>query len=86
MTLVGFLILLLMSAIIGVLAEAIVGAKVGPGWLGTIIVGLIGAWIGNALLPIGPLVGGVYLIGGIIGAVILVLLLKLLTRPRVVVG
>jgi uncharacterized membrane protein YeaQ/YmgE (transglycosylase-associated protein family) len=86
MTLTGFLILLLMSAIIGVTAEAIVGTKVGPGWLGTAIVGLVGAWIGNALLPVGPLAGGVYLIGGIIGAVILILLLKMLTGRRIVVS
>lgn len=84
MTLGGFLVLLIVAAIVGAIAEAVAGAKVGPGWIGTIIVGLIGAWIGQALFRIGPLVGGVYLISAIIGSIILVLLLKLITGRRVV--
>lgn len=83
MTLGGFIILLIVSAIVGAIAEAMVGTKVGPGWIGTIVVGLIGAWIGTALFRIGPLVGGIYFISAIIGAIILVLLLKLITGRRV---
>jgi uncharacterized membrane protein YeaQ/YmgE (transglycosylase-associated protein family) len=59
--------------------------EAGAGWLGTIIVGLIGAWIGTAIIRIGPLIGGVYLISAIIGAIILVFLLKLLVGRRAVV-
>ena len=83
MTLSGFVILLIVAAIVGAIAEAVVGAKVGPGWIGTIIVGLIGAWIGTALFRVGPIIGGVYFISAIIGAIILVLLLKLITGRTV---
>ena len=82
MTLGGFILLLVVAAIIGAIAEAVVGTKVGPGWIGTIVVGLIGAWIGTALFRIGPVIGGIYLISAIIGSIILVLLLKLITGRR----
>lgn len=85
MTIGGFIILLIVAAIVGAIAEAIVGTKTGYGWLGTIVVGLIGAWIGQALFTIGPVVGGVYLISAILGAIILVLLLKLITGRRTTV-
>lgn len=83
MTIGGFIALLIVAFIVGAIAEAVVGTKVGPGWIGTIVVGLIGAWIGTALFRVGPIVGGVYLISAIIGAIILVLLLKLITGRRV---
>lgn len=83
MTLSGFVILLIVAAIVGAIAEAVVGAKVGPGWIGTIIVGLIGAWIGSALIKVGPIIGGVYFVSAIIGSIILVLLLKLITGRTV---
>lgn len=83
MTLMSFIALLVIAAIVGAIAEAVVGARAGFGWIGTIVVGLIGAWIGTALFRIGPIVGGIYLISAIIGAIILVLLLKLITGRRV---
>lgn len=83
MTVGGFMLLLIVAAIAGALAEAIVGTKVGAGWVGTIIVGLIGAWIGSALFRIGPVIGGVYLISAILGAAVLVVLLKMVTGRRV---
>lgn len=84
MTLGGFIVLLIVAAIVGAIAEALAGVKVGAGWVGTIIVGLIGAWIGSVLFRIGPLIGGVYLISAILGSFVLVLLLKMLTARRAV--
>jgi len=83
MTVGGFILLLIVAAIAGALAEAIAGTKMGAGWVGTIIVGLIGAWIGSALFRIGPVIGGVYLISAILGAAVLVVLLKMVTGRRV---
>ena len=82
MTIGGFIVLLIVAAVVGAIGEAIVGWRTGYGWIGTIIVGLIGAWIGSALFTIGPLIGGVYLISAILGAILLVLLLKLITGRR----
>lgn len=84
MSLVGFIVLLLVAAVVGAIAEALIGYRTGYGWLGTIVVGLLGAWIGSQLFTIGPLIGGVYLISAILGAVILVFLLKLITGRRTV--
>jgi len=84
MTLGGFIVLLIVAAIVGAVAEALAGVKVGAGWVGTIIVGLIGAWIGSVLFRIGPLIGGVYLISAILGSFVLVLLLKMITARRAV--
>ncbi len=84
MTLGGFIVLLIVAAIVGAIAEALAGVKVGAGWVGTIIVGLIGAWIGSVLFRIGPLIGGVYLISAILGSFVLVLLLKMITARRAV--
>ena len=84
MTLIGCGILLVVAVIIGVIAEAVIGAKIGPGLVGTVIVGLIGAWIGSALVRIGPVVGGIYVISANLGAIVIVLLLKVITPRRAV--
>lgn len=79
MSILGLILLLVVAAIIGFLADALVPGVVPFGWLGAIIVGLIGAWLGGALLGnFGPQLGGIYIIPAIIGAVILAFLLELI--------
>lgn len=80
MTLIGFLILLAVAFVAGAIGEAVAGGKVPGGWIGTIVVGLIGAWLGGALLHIGPTVGGIQIIPAIIGAALFVFVLKLVFR------
>ena len=83
MTFVGFLILLVVAAIAGAIGEAIAGAKVPGGWIGSIVAGLIGAWLGGLFLHFGPVIGGVQIIPAIIGAAVFVFLMRLLMRsPR----
>ncbi|HUV03829.1 MAG TPA: GlsB/YeaQ/YmgE family stress response membrane protein [Armatimonadota bacterium] len=82
MTIGGFLILLIVAAVLGALSEALAGWRAGYGWIGTMIVALIGAWIGSALFKIGPPIMGTYLISAILGAVVLIVLLKLVTGRR----
>lgn len=87
MTLLGFIILLVVAAIAGAIGELIAGAKVPGGWVGSIIAGLIGAWLGGLIVHIGPVIGGVQIIPAIIGAAIFVFLLRLVmgaTRRPVV--
>ncbi len=83
MTLGGFVILLVVAAIVGAIGEAIVGMKTGYGWIGTMVIGIIGAWLGSSLMHIGPIVGGIYLVSAIIGSIIVVAILKLITGRRV---
>jgi len=79
MSILGLLILLLVAALVGLLADTLVPGAVPFGWVGAIIVGLIGAWLGGILLgDFGPHLAGIYLIPAVIGAVIFSLLLELL--------
>jgi len=78
MSLLGFLILLVVAAIAGACGELIAGAKVPGGWLGSLIAGLVGAWIGGLIVQFGPVIGGVQIIPAILGAAIFVFLLRLL--------
>lgn len=75
----GFLILLVVAAIVGAIGEMIAGGKVPGGWLGSILAGLIGAWLGGMLLHIGPVIGGIDVISAIIGAALFVFLLRLVS-------
>jgi len=90
MTLVGFLLLLLIALIAGSLGQLISGYSMG-GWLVSIVVGFIGAWIGTwlagqlglpELLPI-TVEGETFpLVWAIIGSAILSFLLGAITRRR----
>lgn len=79
MTVLGFIVLLIVAAVVGAIAEAVVGYRPGYGWIGTMVIGLVGAWIGTALFKIGPLIGGIYLISAILGAIVLTAILKAIT-------
>ncbi len=79
MDLLGLIVLLVVAAIAGAIGEMIAGGKVPGGWIGSIVAGLIGAWIGSMLLQFGPVLGGIQVIPAIIGAALFVLVVKLLT-------
>jgi len=83
MDLVGLLLFVLIAGVCGAIGEGVAGGKVGPGFLGSFIVGLIGAWIGGYIIHAGPVVAGVAIIPAIIGSVLFVLILKLLTGRSV---
>lgn len=78
MDLLGLLILLIVAAIAGAIGEMIAGAKIPGGWIGSIIAGFVGAWIGGKLLTFGPVIGGIQIIPAILGAALFVLVLRLL--------
>jgi uncharacterized membrane protein YeaQ/YmgE (transglycosylase-associated protein family) len=87
MDLLGFLILLIVAAIVGAVGEMIGGVDVPGGWIGAIIVGLIGAWLGSMLIHFGPVIGGIQVIPAMIGAILFVLVLRLIlsaTRGRAI--
>jgi uncharacterized membrane protein YeaQ/YmgE (transglycosylase-associated protein family) len=83
MTVAQLIVYLLLAAIVGLIAERLVGA--GPwGIVGNIIVGLLGIWVMlNVLhwrLPGDLEIEGVPILTGILGAILVDLLLSLLLR------
>lgn len=82
---------LVIAMIVGVIAEFIVGWRVPFGIVGAIIAGIVGVWLMTRVLNVqidglnDPMLYGVPLIHGLIGAMILVAIWHLLTagrRPR----
>jgi uncharacterized membrane protein YeaQ/YmgE (transglycosylase-associated protein family) len=78
MGLLDFLVLLIIAAICGALGEMIGGVKIPGGWLGSIVAGLVGAWIGGMLFHFGPVIGAIQVIPAIVGAILFVLVLRLI--------
>lgn len=64
---------LIIGAVIGIIAGAITSRKLPFGWIGNILAGLIGSWLGEKILGSwGPHVAGMAIFPSIIGAIILV--------------
>jgi uncharacterized membrane protein YeaQ/YmgE (transglycosylase-associated protein family) len=93
MSLLGFLILLVIAAICGAIGQALAGYSLG-GFLVSIIVGFVGAWIGWWLasqlgLPelfVVNIDGEPFpILWAIIGSALVAIVVSLLTRPRYVV-
>lgn len=85
MTLEGILVWIVVGLIAGWLASAVVGG--GFGLVGDIIVGVVGAFLGGIIFraldigaPFGGLAGTIFV--AFIGAVVLLLLLRLFRRGR----
>lgn len=75
----GLIWQLLIGAVIGAVAGALTSRDVPMGWIGNILAGLIGSWLGEMLLGSwGPTVAGMALVPSIIGAVILVVITSML--------
>lgn len=77
----GFLVSLLVAIVIGLIGSAIVGNRMPGGILGSMVAGLVGAWIGHSLLGTwGPSLAGFAILPAIIGAAIFVFILSLIMR------
>lgn len=83
MTLTHLLILLLVGAVVGLIAERLVKRPLPYGWIGAIAAGLLGAWLMTDVLQIiiAPEVSviGIPLISATLGAMIVVFALSLLS-------
>lgn len=70
--LIGLLLHLFLAGLIGALADAVVPGKLPWGWLGAMLAGLFGSWIGVRLIGhFGPVLFDVPIIPAFIGALIL---------------
>jgi uncharacterized membrane protein YeaQ/YmgE (transglycosylase-associated protein family) len=79
----NFLIYLVVAAIIGLIAESLVGRRLPFGFVGAIIAALVGAWLLTRVIIINGIadinVYGVPIIRALIGAIILVAIWQLVT-------
>ncbi|EGJ27845.1 GlsB/YeaQ/YmgE family stress response membrane protein [Streptococcus porcinus] len=70
----GLIWTLIVGGLIGLIAGALTKRGGSMGWIANIVAGLVGAWVGQALLGAwGPSLAGMALIPSIIGAVIVVI-------------
>lgn len=77
----GFLVMLLVAAIIGFVGEALAPGGVPGGWVGAIVAGIVGSALGGYLFGHwGPSLAGFSLIPAILGAAIVVVLFNLVAR------
>jgi uncharacterized membrane protein YeaQ/YmgE (transglycosylase-associated protein family) len=78
---VGLLLMVVMAAIVGFLADMLVPGNTPYGFLGAALAGVVGSWIGVALLgTLGPVLFGIPLISALIGAVIVTAIYALISR------
>jgi len=78
----GFLLMLLVAALVGFTADALVpGRQIPHGWLGATGAGLIGSWLGTLLIGhVGPHLMGVPLFPAFVGALVLVLAVSFMRK------
>lgn len=81
MTITHLLVLLLVGAVVGLVAERLTNRALPYGWIGAIVAGLVGAWLMVDVLKLVILpdlaVGGIPLVSALIGAVIVLLAVSL---------
>jgi len=79
----NFIIYLIVAAVVGLVAEALVGRRLPFGFVGAIIAALVGAWLLTKVIVIAGIgdiyVYGVPLLRALVGAIILVAIWQLLT-------
>lgn len=75
---------LVVGGVLGMVAAAILGRDVPGGFFGSVVVGLMGSWLGRILLgQRGPEIGGVFLVPSLIGAALCIMLSSyLITKLR----
>ncbi len=80
---IGLLIVAVIGLVIGTIAKLLTPGPDPGGWVATILLGIVGSWVGGFLageigLGASP-VGG--LVAAVLGAVLLLLLYRLIVRP-----
>src|SRR5262245_31180126 len=78
----GWILTLIFAGLIGLLAERITarlsGSEMPYGFLGAILAGIVGSWLGSLLLGrVGPVFFGIPVISALVGAIIVTLIYSL---------
>src|SRR5690242_17632823 len=80
---INFIIYLIVAAVVGLVAESIVGRRLPFGFVGAIIAALLGAWLLTKVIIINGIgdinVYGVPILRALVGAIILVAIWQLVT-------
>ena len=75
----GIILMIVSAALIGWIADLVVPGRLPFGWVGSILAGLVGAWLGSTLLgDWGPTFGRLALIPGILGAIVFAFVVRAL--------
>jgi uncharacterized membrane protein YeaQ/YmgE (transglycosylase-associated protein family) len=78
---IGLLVTLLIAGVVGWLAYKFVPVKLPYGFLGAVVAGLIGSWIGGWLLgEVGPELGGIAIFPALVGSLILAVFSTVVAR------
>lgn len=81
----GLIVYLIIAAVIGLIAEFLIGWRLPGGIIGAIIAALIGMWLVTNVIKLSisgdPVIDGVPIITALIGAIILVAIWHILTVP-----
>lgn len=84
MTVLGFLFYCLVAAVCAGIADYIAPGRIPGGFLAAVVVGILGAWLGGAMMgSLGPELAGVSLLPAIVGSALLIFVLSLFGRSRV---
>jgi uncharacterized membrane protein YeaQ/YmgE (transglycosylase-associated protein family) len=77
----GWIITLIVGAIIGIIASSITGKSFPGGMFGNIIAGLLGASLGSRLFgSFGPSFGGIHVVPALLGAIVLILIVSFVVK------
>lgn len=79
--LVGLVVMLFVAGIVGWIADQVVPGRLPYGWLGAIVAGLVGSWVGGLILGgFGPSLAGITIIPALLGAIILAFIASAVTK------
>jgi uncharacterized membrane protein YeaQ/YmgE (transglycosylase-associated protein family) len=77
----SIIIIIIVAMVIGSIGDAIAGGSMPGGFIGAVIAGFAGAWLGTYVLGVwGPVIAGFAIIPAIIGAALFVFIIGLLGR------
>jgi len=78
---VGVVVTLMIAALVGWLAWKVVPVRLPYGFLGAMVAGLAGSWLGGWLLgDVGPEIGGIAIFPALVGSMILAVISTVITR------
>ncbi|HEY7063588.1 MAG TPA: GlsB/YeaQ/YmgE family stress response membrane protein [Chloroflexota bacterium] len=81
---IHLLLMLFMAGLVGWLADQVIPGRIPYGWLGAIAAGLLGSWLGTALIGyVGPRIFGIPVIPALVGAIILAVVAELAGKALV---
>ena len=82
-SLIGLLLTLFIAGLVGWGADAVVPGRLPGGWLGAVLAGIVGGFIGHLVLGnFGPALFGVRIIPAFAGAVVVAVAAELVTSSR----